>query len=114
MKTPDRRSAILDGMEIPTPQDRTPQDRGAGPAADADDQAGYVFWPYIGLQSVYFYRPGSVQEHLVTEHGIPSVDMHRQVKGAYDHQGDHLKQMGVRVGAVGGLLAVAHPHEEAA
>lgn len=105
MKTTDRRSAILDGMEIPTPQDR-------GPAADG--QAGYVFWPYIGLQSVYFYPPGSVQEHLVTEHGIPSVDMHRQVKGAYDHQGDHLKQMGVRVGAVGGLLAVAHLHEQAA
>jgi hypothetical protein len=41
----------------------------------------YVPWIYLGAESVFFYPPGSVEEHLVVEHGIPSVDMHWKVKG---------------------------------
>jgi hypothetical protein len=77
-------------------------------------EEGYVLWTYIGPESVYFYPPGSPKEHLVIEHGIPSMDLHWRTKGCYDHQGDHLKQAGVREGAVGDMLAVAHPHPEAA
>ena len=71
----------------------------------------YVLWIYLGAESVYFYPPGSVEEHLVVEHGIPSVDMHWKVKGYYSHEGDHRKQEGVRSGAVGDLSAVTHAHE---
>jgi len=73
-----------------------------------------VLWTHIGAESVYFYPPGSVQEHLVVEHGIPSVDMHWRVKGGYDHAGDHRKQQGAAAGAVGDLLAVTHAHQQAA
>jgi hypothetical protein len=75
------------------------------------DEPGYVRWNHIGPESVCFYPPGSVEEHLVTEHGIPSVDMHWKVKGYYDHRGDHLRQRGVPSGAVGDLVAEAHAHE---
>jgi hypothetical protein len=74
----------------------------------------YVLWTYFGTESVCFYPPGSVQEHLVVEHGIPSVDMHWKVEGYYNHEGDHRKQQGVQSGAVGDLLAVTHAHEQAA
>ena len=74
----------------------------------------YVLWSYVGPESVFFYPPGSVEEHLVTEHGIPSLDVRRQVAGSYDHAGDHHKQVGVRMGAVGDLLARDHAHEQAA
>jgi hypothetical protein len=73
-----------------------------------------MLWTYIGAESVFFYRQGSVEEHLVVDHGIPSVDMHWRVKGGYDHAGDHRKQRGVRLGAVGDLLPAAHAHERAA
>jgi hypothetical protein len=50
---------------------------------------------------VFFYPPGSEKEHLVVDHGIPSVDMHWQVKGKlYDHAGDHRNQQNVPLGAV--------------
>jgi hypothetical protein len=59
---------------------------------------GYILWTYLGAESVFFYPPGSVEEHLVVEHGIPSVDMHWRVKGqCYDQAGDHLKQQDVRL-----------------
>jgi hypothetical protein len=74
----------------------------------------YVLWPHIGPESVLFYPPGSLEEHLVTEHGIASPDVRRQAAGRYDHDGDHRKQLGVRLGAVGDLLARGHAHEEAA
>ena len=74
----------------------------------------YVPWIYLGAESVFFYPPGSVEEHLVVEHGIPSVDMHWKVKGYYDHAGDHVKQGSVPAGAVGDLLAVTHAHEQVA
>jgi hypothetical protein len=57
---------------------------------------------------------GSVEKHLVGEHGIPSVDLHWKVERYYSHEGDHRKQQGVRSGAVGNLLAVTHAHEQAA
>ena len=74
----------------------------------------FVVWVHLGAESVFFYPPGSAQEHLVIEHGIPSVDMSWKVKGYYNHEGDHRKQEGVRSGAVGDLLAVTHGHEQAA
>jgi hypothetical protein len=84
-----------------------------GSHAPEDGEPDYVLWSYLGAESVFFYPPGSVQEHLVAEHGIPSVDMHWKVKG-YSHDGDHQKQQGVRSGAVGDLVAVTHGHEQAA
>jgi hypothetical protein len=74
----------------------------------------YVPWIYLGAESVFFYPPGSVEEHLVVEHGIPSVDMHWKVKGCFDHAGDHCRQGSVQGGAVGDLLAVTHAHEQVA
>jgi hypothetical protein len=79
-----------------------------------DGEPDHVLWIYLGAESVFFYPPGSVQEHLVVDHGIPSVDMHWKVKGYYSHEGDHHKQQGVRSGAVGDLLAVTHGHKQAA
>jgi hypothetical protein len=75
------------------------------------EEAEYVYWSYMGPESVCFYPPGSVEEHLVTEHGIPSVNMRWKVEGYYDHRGDHLRQRGVPTGMVSDLLAVAHPDE---
>lgn len=80
----------------------------AAPMIEAPE---YALWTHVGTESVYFYPPGSVEEHMVTEHGIPSVDMHWRVKGYYDHAGDHLRQPGARTGMVGDLLAAAHEHE---
>jgi len=74
----------------------------------------YVLWIYLGTESVCVYPPGSVQEHLVVEHGIPSVTMYWKAKGCYDHEGDHRKQRDVRSGAIGDLLAVTHAHKQAA
>jgi hypothetical protein len=34
-------------------------------------------------ESVFFYPPGSVEEHLVTEHGIDSLVVRRQAAGSY-------------------------------
>lgn len=93
-----------------------PPDQPDEPASHAPEggEPEFVVWIYLGAESVFFYPPGSVQEHLVTEHGIPSVDMHWKVKGYYSHEGDHHKQQGVRSDAVGDLVAVAHGHERAA
>jgi hypothetical protein len=62
--------------------------------------------PPTGQES-FFYPPGSVEEHLVTEHGIDSLVVRRQAAGSYDHAGDHSKQTGVRTGAVGDLKKIA-------
>jgi len=67
-----------------------------------------------GQESVFFYPPGSVEEHLVTEHGIDSLVVRCQAVGSYDHVGDHSKQTSVRTGAVGDLPAVGHAHEQGA
>jgi hypothetical protein len=84
------------------------------PEATASD-AGYVHWVYLGAESVFFYPPGSEKEHLVVDHGIPSVTMHWQVKGKlYDHAADHRKQQDVALGDLGELLAVTHTHEPTA
>ena len=73
---------------------------------------GYEHWIYLGAESVFFYPPGSEQEHLVVDHGIPSVTMHWQVKGRlYDHAADHRNQQDVALGDLGDLLAVLHTHE---
>ena len=83
---------------------------GQPPEAAASD-AGYVHWIYLGAESVFFYPPGSENEHLVVDHGIPSVDMHWQVKGKlHDHAGDHRKQKMAALGAIGDLVAVTHAH----
>jgi hypothetical protein len=75
-------------------------------------KAGYVLWTYIGPESVFFFPPGSVEEHLVVAHGVASLDVRTEVRGHVDHLADHCRQVMVRRGAVGDLLAV--PHEQAA
>jgi hypothetical protein len=93
-----------------------PPTQSNAPARQAPEggEPEYVVWVHLGAESVFFYPAGSVQEHLVVEHGIPSVDMHWKVKGYYSHEGDHDKQQGVWSGAVGDLVAVTHGHEQAA
>jgi hypothetical protein len=95
---------------------RQPPTQPDTPASHAPEHGApdYVLWIYLGAESVFFNAPGSIQEHLVVQHGIPSVDMHWKVKGCYSPQGDHHKQQGVRSGAVGDLVAVTHGHEQAA
>jgi hypothetical protein len=39
--------------------------------------------PPTGQESVFFYPTGSVEEHLVTEHGIDSLVVRRQAAGSY-------------------------------
>jgi hypothetical protein len=125
--TPGRPNAMLDPMDVeaaPTGRrrwTRRPSDepRGAAWARQRGDRPqtaeyDYMLWTHIGSESVFFYPPGSVEEHLVTEHGVPSVNMHWQVKGCYDHERDHLRQREARLGAIGDLLAVRHPDEAAA
>ena len=90
------------------------QPNAPGSHAPEDAEPDYVLWIYLGPESVFFYPPGSVQEHLVVQHGIPSVDMHWKVKGCFDHAGDHCRQGSVQGGAVGDLLAVTHAHEQVA
>jgi hypothetical protein len=98
------------GTRRPPERSRSAATHTAEPTAP---DSGYVHWIYLGAESVFFYPPGSVKEHLVVDHGIPSVTMHWQVKGKlYDHAGDHRKQRDVRSGAVGALVAVVvHTHE---
>jgi hypothetical protein len=84
------------------------------PEATASD-AGYVHWIYLGAESVFFYPLGSEKEHLVVDHGIPSITMHWQVKGKlYDHAANHRKQQDVALGDFGDLLAIIHTHEPTA
>jgi hypothetical protein len=73
----------------------------------------YVLWPHIGEGSVFFYPPGSVEEHLVTEHGLPSVDLQWRAGSRHNHAGDHARQASVAADAVGHLAAVAHAHPDA-
>jgi hypothetical protein len=84
-------------------------------AADPSPAAAeYVFWYHTGEGSVFFYPPGSVQEHLVTEHGIDSLEVLRKTKGHDHHAREHAGQAGAHLGAIGALLAVGHAHEQAA
>jgi hypothetical protein len=83
-------------------------------AADPPEEPEYVFWYHTEEGSVCFYPPGSVQEHLVTEHGIDSLDVLRHANGHHDHARDHSEQAGLPMGAVGDLPAVGHAHEGAA
>lgn len=106
MSTPDPTSATagangLGWPDMPPPPIRHPRNQrmSCGPPTG---------------QESFFYPPGSVEEHLVTEHGIDSLVVRRQAAGSYDHAGDHSKQTGVRTGAVGDLLAVGHAHEQGA
>jgi hypothetical protein len=77
------------------------------------EEPAYVFWYHTGEGSVLFYPPGSIQEHLVTEHGIDSLQVRRHAMGHHEHRREHSSR-GVRVGGVGELLVVSHAHEEAA
>jgi hypothetical protein len=67
-----------------------------------------------GEGSVCFYPPGSVEEHLVTEHGIDSLDVRRHAKGHHDHAREHSRQTSMHLAAVGDPIAVGHAHQEAA
>lgn len=82
--------------------------------SQAPREPEYVLWPYTGRESVIFYPPGSVEEHLVIEHGIDSHDVRRQSRGHRYHATDHAKQADVHLGVVGDLSPVGHTHEEAA
>jgi hypothetical protein len=93
---------------------RPPEAPGGHPPETTETESDYVLWTHVGSESVFFYPPESVEEHLVTDHGIPSVNMHWKAKGSYDHARDHLRQRDVGLGAVGDLLAVPHPHQAAA
>ena len=85
----------------------------AGPQAA---QPEYIFWYHTGGESVCFFPPGSVQEHLVIEHGIDSLEVRRHAKGHHDHDHDHehSKQPSVPLDTIGDLLAVGHAHEAVA
>ena len=95
-------SNVLGGPEMPP---------AAGPQPE---EAEYVLWPYTGEGSVCFFPPGSLQEHLVTEHGIDSLEVLRKTRGHHDHAREHSRQPAVQLGGVGDLLAVSHAHEAAA
>jgi hypothetical protein len=101
----------MDGRTTRRPPIHSGPPAGPIPEATAPD-GGYEHWIYLGAESVFFYPPGSEQEHLVVDHGIPSVTMHWQVKGRlYDHGADHRRQQDVALGDLGDLLAVLHTHE---
>lgn len=85
------------------------------PAAGASRmEPDYILWPYTGPESVIFYPPGSIEEHLVIDHGIDSQEVRRQRKGHRYHVYDHSKRAAVLLGAVGDLPATGHAHEDAA
>jgi hypothetical protein len=83
----------------------------AGPQAAEPE---YVFWYHTGEGSVCFFPPGSVEEHLVTEHGIDSLEVRRKRRGHYDHAHQHCQQPSVRPDTIGDLVAVGHVHQAAA
>ncbi len=107
MSTPDPTSAIADGNVLGWPA--VPPAAGPQP-----EESEYVLWPHTGRESVFFYPPGSVEEHLVTEHGIDSLDVRRHAKGHHDHALEHSQQTSMQLDAIGDLIAVGHAHQEAA
>jgi hypothetical protein len=107
MSTPDPTSATVDS-NVPG-QPATPP-----PAGPPPEEPEYVLWPYTGEGSVCFYPPGSVEEHLVTEHGIDSLEVRRKRRGHHDHAHEHSKQPSVHPDTIGDLIAVGHAHQEAA
>jgi hypothetical protein len=107
-------------MSTPAPTGARPDsnvfDSPAMPAAAGPqpEEPEYVLWPYTGEGSVCFFPPGSVQEHLITEHGIDSLEVLRKTRGHHDHAREHSGQAGVQLGGGGDLVAVGHAHEAAA
>jgi hypothetical protein len=107
-------------MSIPDPTSATAHSNVLGrrampPAADPQpEESEYVLWPHTGRESVFFYPPGSVEEHLVTEHGMDSLDVRRHANGHHDHAREHSQQTSVELGEVGDLIAVGHAHQDAA
>jgi hypothetical protein len=77
-------------------------------------EPAYVFWDHTGEGSVFFFPPGSIQEHLVTGHGIDSLQVRRHAMDHHQHRCEHSRQSEVHVGGVGELLVVGHAHEQAA
>jgi hypothetical protein len=47
---------VLDWPDMPHP-------------ASAFEEAEYLLWSYTGPKSVFFFPPGSIEEHLLIEHG---------------------------------------------
>jgi hypothetical protein len=39
------------------------------PASALSEESEYVLWPYTGPESVVFFPPGSIEDHLLIEHG---------------------------------------------
>jgi hypothetical protein len=83
----------------------------AGPHAAEPE---YVYWCHTGEGSVCFFPPGSVEEHLITRHGIDSLEVRRKSRGHHDHAHEHCKQPSVHPYTIGDLIAVGHAHEAAA
>jgi hypothetical protein len=83
----------------------------AGPQPEEPE---YVLWPYTGEGSVFFFPPGSVQEHLVTEHGIDSLEVLRKTRGHHHHAREHSRRAECSWAGSVTFLAVGHAHEAAA
>lgn len=107
MSTPDPTSARADGNLRGWPT----MPPAAGPQPEEPE---YVLWPYTGEGSVCFYPPGSVEEHLVIEHGIDSLEVRRKSRGHHDHAHEHSEQPSMHRDTIGDLIAVGHAHQEAA
>src|SRR4029453_12815763 len=65
-----------DAMDSQATQQPPTQPNAPPSHAPEDGEPEFVVCIHLGAESVFFYPPGSAQEHLVIEHGIPSVDMH--------------------------------------
>jgi hypothetical protein len=107
VRTPDPTSArpeciALDGSAVPSDAGLQPED------------SEHILWPYTGEGSVCFFPPGSLQEHLVTEHGIDSLEVLRKSRGFHDHAREHSRQLSVHPDTLGDLIAVDHVHEAVA
>jgi hypothetical protein len=107
MSTPDPTGATVGGTVLGRPE--LPDATNPPP-----EELEYVFWYHTGEGSVCFYPPDSIQEHLVIEHGMDSLEVIRKTRGHHDHAREHSRQAGVHLGGFGGLFAVSHTHEEAA
>jgi hypothetical protein len=107
-------------MSTPAPTGARPDSNVLGghampPAAGPQpEEPEYVLWPYTGEGSVCFYPPGSVEEHLVTGHGIDSLEVRRKGRGHHDHARQHRGQSSVHPDTLGDLIAVGHAYEAAA
>jgi hypothetical protein len=77
------------------------------------EEPAYVLWSPTRQESVFSYPPGSVEEHLVTEHGIDSLVVRCRPQAPTTMRVITSSRRAC-TGAVGDLPAVGHAHEQAA